>query len=893
MKPEPTLICHGEKRRLTMRERRHTNGIDYIEVVCVEVEKQPHRAELRVHLFRTAPESLEQIGAFIEGGRRVRDIRVTNLEVDDDDSRCLRVAVDKVGDFSNYTLRLVVMKDRKPTAAPPEGFDPRYAKAEFNFKAGCPSDLDCKIEPACPPEKRAEPEVNYLAKDYASFRQLILGRLALILPDWRERHVPDLGVALVEVLAYAGDQLSYYQDAVATEAYLDTARQRISVRRHARLVDYFLHEGCNARAWVCVELTGNEHQKFSAEELWFAAGLESNHAAERGQMTREEFLKLAEKQSVVFQPLRPAPDIELFKAHNELKFYTWGDSLCCLPRGATSATLKYDWKKSETTNKNPKHANSHAQEQCEEPARSSTDARPKPKPSLKAGDVLIFEEVKGPKTGVKADADPTRRWAVKLTSVEPGVDPLTETQIVEIEWAAADALPFPLCISARLPAPDCRVIDDISVARGNVILVDHGRPVKCEPLGQVPCEHKPGDCGCEGSPVEMTDVPGKFSAELRRVPLTFSQCVSKHPLAPASKLLDQDPREALPWISVTAHPGVCPKPGSPAEQPKLHEREKLESPEAGWQWQSRRDLLGSCAIDQDFVVEVDNEGRAHLRFGDGECGRQPPAGADIHGNYRFGNGPAGNVGAETITAIVLENLLDGATLRARNPLPARGGVAPEPLAEAKLFAPGAFRKVLQRAIIAGDYARLVERDFADEVQRAGAALRWTGSWFEAQVAVDARGAEEASDKLLDRIVRRLHRYRRMGHDVKAVSARLVPLDLELVICVKTHYLRGHVEAALREIFSDHALPDGRLGFFHPDNLSFGEGVFVSKLVAIAQAVTGVESVNVKTLQRVDEGDQGELDVGILTLGPLEVAQLDNDPSLPEHGKLTLTMRGGR
>ena len=32
---------------------------------------------------------------------------------------------------------------------------------------------------------------------------------------------------------------------------LPTAR---SVRRHARLVDYHLHEGCNARAWVCVEV---------------------------------------------------------------------------------------------------------------------------------------------------------------------------------------------------------------------------------------------------------------------------------------------------------------------------------------------------------------------------------------------------------------------------------------------------------------------------------------------------------------------------------------------------------------------------------------------------------------------------------------------------------------
>ena len=55
---------------------------------------------------------------------------------------------------------------------------------------------------------------------------------------------------LVELLAYAADHLSYYQDAVATEAYLGTARRRVSVRRHARLLDYRIHEGCSARTFL-------------------------------------------------------------------------------------------------------------------------------------------------------------------------------------------------------------------------------------------------------------------------------------------------------------------------------------------------------------------------------------------------------------------------------------------------------------------------------------------------------------------------------------------------------------------------------------------------------------------------------------------------------------------
>ena len=108
----------------------------------------------------------------------------------------------------------------------------------------------------CPPEIGARPDIDYLAKDYQGFRRLMLDRLSLLAPGWTERTPADLGIALVELLAYVADELSYRQDAVANEAYLGTARQRVSVRRHARLVDYFMHEGCNARAFVHFDVVG-------------------------------------------------------------------------------------------------------------------------------------------------------------------------------------------------------------------------------------------------------------------------------------------------------------------------------------------------------------------------------------------------------------------------------------------------------------------------------------------------------------------------------------------------------------------------------------------------------------------------------------------------------------
>jgi hypothetical protein len=161
------------------------------------------------------------------------------------------------------------------------------------------------------------------------------------------------------------------------------------------------------------------------------------------------------------------------------------------------------------------------------------------------------------------------------------------------------------------------------------------------------------------------------------------------------------------------------------------------------------------------------------------------------------------------------------------------------------------------------------------------------------VAVDPLGREEADAALLKEIEERLYRYRRIGHDLVVHSAKRVPLDIKLLICVLPGYLRGHVKAALLDVFSNRMLPDGRLGFFHSDNLTFGEGIYLSKLVAAAQAVPGVESVKVNKLQRLYEPPNGEIENGVLPLGPLEIARVDNDPSFPENGRLILDVRGGR
>ena len=139
----------------------------------------------------------------------------------------------------------------------------------------------------------------------------------------------------------------------------------------------------------------------------------------------------------------------------------------------------------------------------------------------------------------------------------------------------------------------------------------------------------------------------------------------------------------------------------------------------------------------------------------------------------------------------------------------------------------------------------------------------------------------------------LNHYRRIGHDITVVPATYIPLNINITVCVDPHYLRGHVKAALLALLSNRVLPNGKRGFFHPDSLTFGQGNSMSKLTALIQSAPGVQNVKINAFERLFDGPRGELKNEFLSIGPMEIARLDNDPNFPEHGKLVLDMRGGR
>src|SRR5208282_6022582 len=135
----------------------------------------------------------------------------------------------------------------------------------------------------------------------------------------------------------------------------------------------------------------------------------------------------------------------------------------------------------------------------------------------------------------------------------------------------------------------------------------------------------------------------------------------------------------------------------------------------------------------------------------------------------------------------------------------------------------------------------------EPLQNAKGTLRWNGSWYEALVAVDPLGTETVASELLAEIDAYLEPYRRIGHDLAVSAPDYVALDLGLSIYVAPNYLRGQVKATLLAALGTGTLPDGTLAFFNPDNLTFGQGVYVSPIVATVQAVPGVTDVQVTRL----------------------------------------------
>ena len=812
------------------------NGIDFVEVASDD------QRSLRVHFLNHLPlaHTLDSPPVTITGGERIPTVAVNPI----DDSTAwslqgthlvLDLTVVAPGDFSNYTL---TVRQKSPVPSGRPHLDPFLASSVFTFKARCPSDLDCQPGPVvCPSPPSSAPPIDYLAKDFLSFRQALLDFSALRYPDWQERSEADFGVMFLEALCALADDLSYTQDRIAAEAALETATQRRSVVRLARLVDYeprpatvssvllqfdvapgtaTLHDG------LVVTAPGPDGTPIPFETGGSLSDRQLDPATSR-------LLGREQRVSPVWNRGAISP-------------YWFDDSQRCLRAGATEMDV----------------------------LGSGFQFYP--------GQALLIETA--PPTG----ADPPIRQIVHLLDAgaelcDPLYDPPTDlpqpppvlvcpgsppqgTAVTHIRWRSEDKLTAHRDLTRTTLAGNLIVATQALTQPPERFMIPQ-TTTPAQRLDLLPAIVRTGP----------NDTPSTASLQylytLRFAPLAWRQ-----PADPT-----QPPQ---PEIVLTGQ--------APGGELVLWEFVKwlldAEPSDSAFTIDAARYARIAGTVGDSLRYDYDGDAGDTLRFGGGVFGARPEPAAIFSAIYRVGGGAAGNVAADSISSIDPNDPKAAGVLRVTNPLPATGGADPEPLETIRRLAPQKFRAVPYRAVLPGDYEAAAET--LPWIQRASTVFRWTGSWLTVFTTPDPRGVESIPIDDRTQLIELLNRYRMAGYESYVPDSEYVSIDLMIEVCARPDAFQGDVEQALLT-----ALGSGPGGFFAHDNFTFGQPLEKSVLEAAVQGVPGVAGITCLRY-RVRGRTPGFIPMGdIVDVGTDQILRCDNNPSLPGNGSLQVIVQGGK
>ncbi|MET9761303.1 hypothetical protein ABZ016_19950 [Streptomyces sp. NPDC006372] len=754
----------------------------------------------------------------------------------------LRLTVPRPGGFAAHRLRL---DDPR--------LDPWSNDVEFSFKAACESPFDCAPAQApCPPGPEVDATVDYLARDFAGLRRALLDFAAVYHPDWTERSEADIGVMWAEIAAAVGDDLAYTQDRWAREAHWPTAVLRRSVRGHARLVDYELDDGAGSTTWVDVTVTSGSGT-VTVPTGTPVTSTDGNAKFEIGRGLHDP------------RTGYPAAD-----ARNAFTPHVWDEDDTELPCGATALHLVGH------------HAAALAFDDPEDPVSAGpsgggavggvptgfgngggTPAPGLAEPEAVPGTWLLLRSERSADPG--APMAPVQVWPVRVVEARDMRDPVLGTDLTLIRWEKRHATPFPLDLTAL-------------TVRGNLLPATAGRTERVDFA-----------VGADGA------APAELPRTVEREGPQGTVC---HRFT-----LPGSDTTVLAWLDTTAGPSrpelLLDETGS----------DGVPLPHSAWRW--RRSLLGvnsSLPTDPHITLEdgawrrvagyqvpggelvhrdlADGRG-ATVRFGDGEFGAVPADGTRFRVTYRLCRGVRDDVPADTLVRLDAPGLpVDAVT----NPVPAHGGRDPQSLDQARLDAPDAYRAVTYRAVRPEDYAEAVGR--LPWVQRAGATLRWTGSWLTLFATADPLGSTRFTAAQRASLDRQLDLFRQAGRQTAARDPRYADLDLEVTVCVKPDAYPARVRADVLQALVGTAPPPAPQAFFHPDRFTFGTPLYRSRLEAAVQAVPGVAEVLGVRVRRRDRFAWREFTDLVLRVAPEEVVRVDQDPAHPDRGSLRVLTRGG-
>ena len=878
-----------------------------IRMVLVSVDATTNQASLDVHFYnRNYFEDMVTAGATlfpISGGHRViagpatGQIQVTPGIDQDPEQAILRLTVEPIGDYSTYTLSI------NTQSHPDIQIDPLFSEIDFKFRPGCFS-IDCAPEWDPAPVPKDNPNIDYLVKDYESFKHTLIAAMMQRVPDWRPSSEADLDQVLLELFCVAADELSDYQDRVMNEAYLISARKRVSLARHARLMDYHIHQGNQASTWLALKLASTPetlelpkpHPLLPDEALQlsvWAGSEEQDHPSAVIFMTRENPAPLF-RADIRFQS-----DLNLSLCPDDLRDRFAANDILLSPTPRITVTVQetnhlwllFDEDQYETYLIVAKDSSDprldiyiprlhHLLNQLglytwEDviPAlaagSTSADLRVLEEDSASPGHYhpisdedrdealaktvqhlicsgavpyLLIQEWLNPATGRAAGRNPEKRQILKLLpNAEALQDPVSSAWFVRVHWEAQDALKANYCFT--VDCPDGKR-EYVSLFHGNLAPVFHGRPASA--VFKDPAETL---TAANEFHYERTEKWGTL-CRLPEGPLAYTETPVGGEVPPKSTLAVKVGSD--PWDEVIS---------------LVHSDASAEGGDH-------------------FAVETDEEGRSLIRFGNGTNGRDL-AGAEVHCTYQVGWGLDGNIGADQLRYFDATTYPEIA--ECWNPFDVTNGRSPEPVAEIIRRAPEAYRFRQLRAITLQDYKDRAEE--LPEVARAAARYGWTGSWRTVQIAIDPVGRPDLTDELRQKVACHLEAVRLIGEDLEIREPRYVPLDIKVSLCIHPDYWIEDVRFLLEQEFSEGYTPDGRQGFFHPDRWTFGQRLRASEIIGRLHRVQGVEHVISVSMKRWNDPTPGTEEIVKVRVN--EILRVRNDPDHMSDGFMTFDPQGGR
>jgi hypothetical protein len=247
----------------------------------------------------------------------------------------------------------------------------------------------------------------------------------------------------------------------------------------------------------------------------------------------------------------------------------------------------------------------------------------------------------------------------------------------------------------------------------------------------------------------------------------------------------------------------------------------------GIQWEEKTNFYGVSPDAEVYIVRRDDEGNFTVTFGDGERGARLPSGVDnVIADYRFGAGAA-SPPAGSITQ--LAKPVKGIK-SVKNPAAAAGGADKEEAEDIRTNAPGS-------ALLLGRTVSIIDMEAAalsvPGVRAVQAEWRWHERKQTPVVQIYYIGEASIEEKILERL--------------RSLSEPFTPFSVKRARGIKSHLVID-MEINKRYIVSEvkknvqAALLGEEDGMLLPENIGIGRPLFRSRIFETVMSIPGVAAV---------------------------------------------------